>query len=266
MLEELNDDMKQSVRLVDSLYIELLTNGLGGESAKNKLISLYERMLKVNVTVIKESLDTDDLAAQLINYYCDLCHATSGLFEYLRKIETGGVISKVDVESKFNSRVGILESKIEYLEQELYQRGLEVEALESELEISNNMVIDKHLKPEHREKLKSLRLTWSSDKKEFSSKLVEKDSIIRELQNEVDKYKSLVTKLEADESTRDSSNPAKRIDVDDDVIVKMYLDGKSPYAIGKTFNMAQSGVIYRLKQAGVYVEGGRDTRGKNSSK
>ena len=50
MLENMEQDMRETVRLIDSLYVELLTDGLRSESAKNKLISMYERILKANVS------------------------------------------------------------------------------------------------------------------------------------------------------------------------------------------------------------------------
>lgn len=51
--------------------------------------------------------------------------------------------------------------------------------------------------------------------------------------------------------------PAKRIDVDDEVIKADYLAGATPNSIAKRFGMTQPAIIYRLKKMGVYVEGGR---------
>lgn len=54
--------------------------------------------------------------------------------------------------------------------------------------------------------------------------------------------------------------PAKRIDVDDEVIKTEYLEGATPNAIAKQFGMTQSAIIYRLKKLGVYVKGGRQNK------
>lgn len=267
MLENMEQDMRESVKLIDSLYIELLTDGLRSETAKNKLISMYERMLKINVTVIKESTSTEEFAGQIIGYYCDLCHATSSLFEYYRKLNSTGSIESKDILVGVNSRIEALNERIEYLECELYQRDIDIEALEKELEDRDNMLVDKFIKQEYREKFKRIRSTWTMDKDKVNKQLAEKDSIIENLKSELNKSKERVKELEAVDKIHDSSNPAKRIDVEDNVLVSMYLEGKSPYSIGKMFNMSQSAVIYRLKafEGGkYYVKDGRDTRGKNS--
>ena len=52
----LKEEMGESIRLIDSLYLDLITNGLKSETAKNKLINMYENILRVNVTVIKECI------------------------------------------------------------------------------------------------------------------------------------------------------------------------------------------------------------------
>ena len=54
--------------------------------------------------------------------------------------------------------------------------------------------------------------------------------------------------------------PAKRIDVDDEVVKAEYLAGETPNAIAKRFGMTQPAIIYRLKKLGVYVEGGRQNK------
>ena len=54
--------------------------------------------------------------------------------------------------------------------------------------------------------------------------------------------------------------PAKRIDVDDEVVKAEYLAGETPNAIAKQFGMTQSAIIYRLKKLGVYVVGGRQNQ------
>ena len=54
--------------------------------------------------------------------------------------------------------------------------------------------------------------------------------------------------------------PAKRIDVDDEVIKADYLAGATPNAIAKRFGMTQPAIIYRLKKMGIYVEGGRQNK------
>ena len=51
--------------------------------------------------------------------------------------------------------------------------------------------------------------------------------------------------------------PAKRLDVDDEVIKADYLAGATPNSIAKRFGMTQPAIIYRLKKLGVYVDGGR---------
>ena len=260
----MEQDMRESVRLIDGLYVELLTDGLRTESAKNKLISMYERMLKINVTVIKESISKEDIAGQIIGYYCDLCHATSSLFEYYRQLNSTGIISDKDLIRSIDERVNILRDRIENLENELYQRDLDIEALERELEDRDNMLVDKFIKSEYREKFKKIRSTWSMDKDKVREQLADKDSIIDNLREELNKSQLRVKELEAVGKIHDSSNPAKRIDVDDKVLVSMYLEGKSPYKIGKEFNMSQSAVIYRLKAKEVYIKDGRDIRGKNS--
>ena len=56
--------------------------------------------------------------------------------------------------------------------------------------------------------------------------------------------------------------PAKRLDVDDEVIKTEYLAGKTPNAIAKQFGMTQSAIIYRLKKLGIYVNGGRQKNKK----
>lgn len=56
---------------------------------------------------------------------------------------------------------------------------------------------------------------------------------------------------------RGNFTPAKRIDVSDDVIKDLYLNNETPNAIAKRFGMTQPAIIYRLKQMGIYVEGGR---------
>ena len=52
--------------------------------------------------------------------------------------------------------------------------------------------------------------------------------------------------------------PAKRIDVDDDTIIKLYQSGQTPNKIAQSFGMTQPAIIYRLKKLGVYIEGGRN--------
>lgn len=54
--------------------------------------------------------------------------------------------------------------------------------------------------------------------------------------------------------------PAKRFDVDDEVIKTEYLAGATPNAIAKQFGMTQPAIIYRLKKLGVYVAGGRQNQ------
>ena len=54
--------------------------------------------------------------------------------------------------------------------------------------------------------------------------------------------------------------PAKRFDVDDEVIKNEYLAGATPNAIAKQFGMTQPAIIYRLKKLGVYVAGGRQNK------
>ena len=54
--------------------------------------------------------------------------------------------------------------------------------------------------------------------------------------------------------------PAKRIDVDDEVIKNEYLAGATPNTIAKQFGMTQPAIIYRLKKLGVYVKGGRQNQ------
>ena len=264
MLENMEQDMRETVRMIDSLYIELLTNGLRSESAKNKLISMYERMLRVNVTVIKESTSTEDFAGQIISYYCDLCHATSGLFEYYRQLNSTGMVDSKGLVSNINERINMLSERIEYLESELYQRDIDIEALEKELEDRDNLLVEKFIKAEYREKFKRIRSTWTMDKDKVNKQLADKDSIIDSLREELNKSRLRVKELEAVNKTHDSSNPAKRIDVKDEDLVELYLAGESPYKIGKRFNMSQSAVIYRLDDVcKVYVKGGRDKRALN---
>ena len=264
MLENMEQDMRESVRLIDSLYVDLITDGLRSESAKNKLISMYERILKVNVTVTKESTSTEDFAGQIIGYYCDLCHATSSLFEYYRKMNSTGTVENIDLLRGFEERIALLNERIENLESELYQRDVDIEALEKEIEDRDNLLVDKFIKAEYREKFRTIRKTWTMDKDKVSKQLAEKDSIIERLKSELNKSNSRVRELEAVDKIHDSSNPAKRIDVKDEDLVALYLSGESPYKIGKRFNMSQSAVIYRLDDVcKVYVKGGRDKRALN---
>lgn len=264
MLDKLQENMRESIKLVDSLYVELLTNGLRSETSKNKLINMYERMLQINVTVIKNSVDTEELAGQLICYYCDLCHATSSLFSYYRQLNNrGGLIDK-ELASSIDDKINTLNSKIEALESELYQRDLDIEELERQLEARDELLITRFIKEEYRERFKKIRSTWKMDKELINKQLAEKDSIIEKLRKELDNSKKRIKELEAVDKLHSKENPAKRIDVDDNVLIELYLNGNSPYKIGKMFNMSQTAVIYRLKTAGVYVTGGRDKRAKNS--
>ena len=116
MLDDMKQDMRESLRLIDSLYIELITDGLRSDGAKNKLISMYERIIKINVTVVNESISKEDFAGQLIEYYCDLCNAMVCLFEYYRKLNNKGTVSDVDLVRDLEARMNVLNERIEYLE------------------------------------------------------------------------------------------------------------------------------------------------------
>ena len=264
MLNDMKQDMRESLRLIDSLYIELITDGLRSDGAKNKLISMYERIIKINVTVVNESISKEDFAGQLIEYYCDLCNAMVCLFEYYRKLNNTGMVSDVDLVRDLEARMNVLNERIEYLENEIYQRDIDIEKLEKEIAERDNMLVDKFIKVEYREKFKTIRKTWIMDKDKVRKQLAEKDNIIENLKAELNKSNERVKELEAIDKIHDSSNPAKRIDVKDEDLVALYLSGESPYKIGKKFNMSQSTVINRIKANKVYVNGGRDKRALNS--
>lgn len=51
--------------------------------------------------------------------------------------------------------------------------------------------------------------------------------------------------------------PAKNSKVSDEAVQACYLSGMTPYKIGLQFGMTHQAIIYRLKQAGIYVAGGR---------
>jgi flagellar biosynthesis chaperone FliJ len=264
MLGKINKDMEESIRLLDSLYIELLNDGLNNEGSKNKLISLYEKLLRINITVIKDSADYNDMACMIINYYCELCHATSSLFEYYRKLSNNQVLNDNDLKVSINNKIDILNNKVNTLKNKIYQRELIIEELENELDKRDELLINKYIKENFREKFKNIRNTWVIDKNNVKEQLKEKDNIIEKLMNIINNNKVKIKELETLNKSHNSKNPAKRIDVKDNDLVELYLGGESPYKIGKRFNMSQSAVIYRLKQMNIYITGGRDTRGKNN--
>lgn len=253
----IENDMTESIRIINSLYVELLTKGLDNDRAKDKLIKIYERIIRINTTVLKESVNSEEMAGKLISYYCDLCHATSGLFEYYRELNANHVTCDEKLLSEIKVKTEILYDKIDRLEEEVYQRDLDIEALEKDIEDRDEILMNKYVKEDLKDKFRELRGFWKMNDREYRNQLKEKDNIIEGLRSDLIKYKAEAETRNTTESLHSCENPAKRVDVDDNVIVEMYNNGMTPYNIAKQFGMTQPAIIYRLKKKDVYVKNGR---------
>ena len=168
--------------------------GIDSDKAKDKLIRVYEQMLKINVSVIKNSVGTEDFAGKIISYYCDLCHATVGLFEYFRENKCDKIISKDAVMYNINDKVEKLNERIELLESEIYQRDLNIEKLEDDLEERDNQIINKFVDEGGRDKLKQFIGSWKMENKRLREQLECRDKIIEVYKDEFDKKEQAVKK------------------------------------------------------------------------
>lgn len=246
-----DSSMGDVLNLLDKLYVDLVTGGIDSDKAKDKLIMVYEQMLKINVSVIKNSVGTEDFAGKIISYYCDLCHATAGFFNYFRENNNGKIISKDAVVYNINDKVDKLYERISILESEIYQRDLNIEKLEDDIEDRDNEILNRFVGEGGREKLKQFIGSWKMENRRLREQLEYRDKIIEVYKDEFDKKEQAVKKPV-------DCPPAKRIDVSDKTVIQMYQSGMSPNKIAKTFNMTQSAIIYRLTKCGVYVKNGRN--------
>lgn len=256
---ELNKYMGDAIRLADNLYTDLITQGLDNQGSKDKLISIYEKILKINVAVTRESLTSKDMASQLIGFYYDLTKAMVDTFEYLRKLTLNSVVDKEYIDNRFKKEINSLNDKAEDLEQKLYQKGIEIDDLLSDYNTLKDVDISKCVAPEQAEKVKALFTRWAIERREFQKQIEEKDDLINKLRRQLESLMGENERFKVNRIDRKDTlmknKPAFNSNISTEQIVNMYNSGMglTPYKIGQALGLPQQTIIYRLKQAGVYI-------------